>query len=389
MTNSAVRTRNLAILLERLLDGGTMTRSGLVEVTGLSKATVARLVTELELAELIETREIDPTEGPGRRSSGLGVPSSAGHVIGFSFGLHSSHVVALDLSGRTVGTQLEQTPAFTSAEQATAWVNALIAGLSESLGGCGSPLRLCIALPGRVRDGAPISVLPEPLAPVSDNALATGLAATLGIEVMLETDADMALTGVTSLGYVEPGEAAVLFTLSTALTVSTRTRFGLVQARTSAFGDFAALPVTVPEEGGAHEGETVPMGSLLSVRGITEYAQSRGITLERTSELWLGEDPAVVRVRHTFTAALESAILVAAITTDPEVAVLTGRLAPLASLVLPELRERLAKRLSDPPTLLVPGADDNGLTTALGAAHTALAIERAQFVDRVREVPIS
>lgn len=389
MTNSAVRTRNLAILLERLLDGGTMTRSGLVEVTRLSKATVARLVTELELAELIEAREIDPTEGPGRRSTGLGVPSSAGHVLGFSLGLHSSHVVALDLSGRTVGTKLEQTPTFTSAEQATAWVNSLIAGLGGSLNGCGSPLRLCIALPGRVRDGVPISVLPEPLATVSDDALATGLAARLGIEVMLETDADMALAGVTSLGYLDPSEAAVLFTLSTALTVSTRTRLGLVQARTSAFGDFAALPVTVAEAGGESEGDTVPMGSLLSVRGITEYAVSRGIALERTSELWLGEDPAIVRVRQAFAAALESAILVAAITTDPEVAVLTGRLAPLASLVLPELRERLAQRLSDPPTLLVPGADDNGLTTALGAAHTALAIERTRFVDRVREAPIS
>ena len=106
MTNSAVRTRNLAILLERLLDGGTMTRADLSGVTGLSKATVARLVTELELAGLIETREIAPGVGPGRRSTGRGVPSSAGHVLGFSFGLHSSHVVALDLSGRTVGTCL-------------------------------------------------------------------------------------------------------------------------------------------------------------------------------------------------------------------------------------------------------------------------------------------
>ncbi len=72
ITNSAVRTRNLAMLLDRLLDGGTITRADLVKVTGLSKATVARLVTELELAELIETREINPAEGPGRRSRGLG-----------------------------------------------------------------------------------------------------------------------------------------------------------------------------------------------------------------------------------------------------------------------------------------------------------------------------
>lgn len=382
MINSAVRTRNLAILLERLLDGGTMTRADLSGVTGLSKATVARLVTELELAGLIETREIDPAVGPGRRSTGLGVPSSAGHVLGFSFGLHSSHVVALDLSGRTVGTKLERTPAFEGAEQATAWAKSLVAGLVHSLDGCGVPLRLCIALPGRVREGVPISLLPEPLTAISDGTFSAELEGALGVETMLETDADMALAGVTSLGYVDPGEAAVLFTLSTALTVSTRTRLGLVQARTSAFGDFAALPVTIAGSGG--DSATVPVGSLLSVRGITEYTASSGIALERTSELWFGEDPAIVRVRQAFTAALESAILVAAITTDPDTCVLTGRLAPLVSVVLPDLRERLTNRLADPPTLLVPGADDNGLTTALGAAHTALEIARTQFVDRVR-----
>ncbi len=236
-------------------------------------------------------------------------------------------------------------------------------------------------------------MLPEPLVTISDGSLSSALGSALGVEVMLETDADMALAGVTSLGYVDAGEAAVLFTLSTALTVSTRTRLGLVQARTSAFGDFAALPVTVPVSktgaGGDGDGSTVPAGSLLSVRGITDYAASQGVVLERTSKLWLSEDPAIVRVRQAFTAALESEILVAAITTDPETCVLTGRLAPLATLVLSELRDRLVARLAEPPTLLVPGADDNGLTTALGAAHTALVIERTQFLGRVRETQIS
>ena len=129
----------------------------------------------------------------------------------------------------------------------------------------------------------------------------------------------MALTGVTSLGYVEPEASAVLLTLSTALTVSTRTRRGVIQARTPAFGDFAALPFTVgAENNGAGASKVAPtIGSLLSVRGITEYVAAQGVNISSTSELWQSDEVEILRVRQAFTAALETAILVAAITTDP------------------------------------------------------------------------
>ena len=117
---------NLAHAFERLLEGGTMTRGDLMGVTGLSKATVARLVTELEEAGLVEARWIDPVEGPGRRASGLGVPSALGHVLGLSLGLRSSYAVALDLSGRTVGSRVEATPAFSKDDDIAVWALSLI-----------------------------------------------------------------------------------------------------------------------------------------------------------------------------------------------------------------------------------------------------------------------
>lgn len=397
MTNAAVRTRNLALALERLLEGGTMTRADLIQATGLSKATVARLVTELEQAGLAEARGIDPTLGPGRRSTGLGVPSSLGHVIGFSLGLRSGYAVALDLAGRTVGTKLEPTPSFESEQAAIAWAAELLGDLTASLDGCGAPLRISIALPGRVRDGVAISALPAPLSVLSTSSrsasttsandaasahsLATGLKAALGAPVMLATDADMALAGVTALGHVAREASAVLLTMSTALTVATRTKLGVVQARTAAFGNYAALPFVVPESAG--RAAPLTLGSVLSVRGLLDLVTSLGLRVTSTAEIWQGEDPALEKVRQIFTAALERAILIAAVTTDPEVCVMGGRLAPLAARVLPELRERLAASLDDPPQVIVPGTDDDGLTTALGSAHTALKIERARFVDRV------
>lgn len=440
MTNAAARTRNLARVLERVLEGGTLTRGDLVDQTGLSKASVARLVAELEQAGLVEGRGIDPAAGPGRKSTGLGVPSSFGHVLGFSLGLRSSHVVALDLSGRTLGTRLEMTPAFTSGEEARAWVVEFLSRFESSLKAGGAPLRVRIALPGRVRDGALLAPLASPLAglttgesgsapePATANsgtagatrsaevagppefaavaqsgvegssigdvieserivvdrvpdALVAAIGARLAAPVDLVTDADMALAGSRALGRVRPDASAVLFTLSTALTVATSTRAGTLQPRTAAFGDYASLPLIVS---GDPLAANLTFGSVLSARGISDFASSRGIELSRIEDLWLSEKPEIVRVRQLFREALEAAILVAVTTTDPEVCVITGRLAPLVAVVLPELRAGLAARLTEVPELVVPGKDDKGLTTALGSAHSALAIERTRFANRVR-----
>ena len=397
MTNAPARVRNLAHAFERLLEGGTMTRGDLMGVTGLSKATVARLVTELEEAGLVEARWIDPVEGPGRRASGLGVPSALGHVLGLSLGLRSSYAVALDLSGRTVGSRVEATPAFSKDDDIAVWASKLLGGLVATLEGCGPLLRVCVALPGRVRDGAAISPLPAPLASLAhETSDATGRLASptfapaleeaLGAPVMLATDADMALAGVTSRGFLEAETSAVLLTLSTALTVSTRTRLGVVQARTSALGDYAMLPLVLPHDLDA--GRDSPpaglrLGSLLSVRGLTEFVAAQGVEVADLAELWQRESPEIRRVRRAFAEALVAAILVAAVTTDPETCVLTGRLAPLASIVASEVQARLDAMLERAPRVIVPGVDDNGLTTALGSAEVALRLERARLVRQL------
>jgi predicted NBD/HSP70 family sugar kinase len=385
MTNAAARSRSLALAFERLLAEGTTTRARLVEQTGLSKATVARLVVDLEREGLAEAQQVDSDGRPGRRSTEIGVPRALGHTVGLSLGLRSCHAIALDLAGRKVGRRLVPTPDFDDADQAVAWAAEFIAGFSSTLDGCGPLLHLGVALPGRVRDGVPISALPEPLTVLAGHPFRERLVEALGVPGLLASDADMALAGVTSLGYLEPETSAVLFTMSTVLTVATRTRLGVVEARSSALGNFAALPLALPDEGPGAAAAPPSLGSLLSVSGISEHARVLDIELESTSRLWTSEAPEMKLLRGRFAAALAAAILVAAITTDPEACVLTGRLARLAAAVQPELARILENALDEPPRLVVTGDDDNGLTTALGCAHTALALEQRRFVDRVRE----
>lgn len=377
MTNAAARDRSLAAVLERLLAAGTSTRSALIAETGFSKATIARLVLELEELGLAEIREAAPADRPGRKSHGIGVPRALGHTVGLSLGLRSSHAVALDLAGREVGRLHEPTPTFAHAEEAVTWATDFVRGFSASLGGAGPQLGLSLALPGRVRDGVPISALPAPLAPLSGHAFKHALADALGMPILLESDADMALAGVTSRGLVAPEASAVLLTMSTVLTTATRTRGGLIEPRSAALGDVGALPLVISSA-------PVRAGALLSVTGMRAHASRIGIGLERTEDLWTVESAEVVRLRRDFTEAVTAAILVAAVSTDPEVCVLTGRLALLAARVAPEVRRALSDALDDPPRLIVTGQDDNGMTTATGSAHMALAIEQRRLVDRVR-----
>jgi predicted NBD/HSP70 family sugar kinase len=385
MTNAAARTRNLARVLDGLLVSGTTTRSQLASRTGLSKATIARLVIELEQAGCAETQLTDTAGRPGRRSEEVRVPRSLGHTIGLSFGLRSCHAVVLDLAGHEIATNLVETPALHTTEQAVGWVTDLVRTLEATLEGCGALLRLCVAVPGRVRRGVPITSLPAPLAMLAGVDLLSELEQAIAVPTQLVSDAEMALAGVTSQGLVAPDASAVLFTMSTVLTVATRASHGLIEARTAALGDFSQLPVVPaflePTADSAPAPATI--GNLLSVRGLTDYAATQGLTLEGVTQLWLAGDDETAGVRGQFAAALASAVVLAAVTTDPEVCVLTGRLAQLAELVLPQVQQRIGEFLAEPPHLIVTGGDDNGLTTATGAAHTALAVEQRRLVDAV------
>ena len=383
MTSAAVRRRSLALVLERLLARGTATRGSLERETGLSKATVARLVADLERAGLAEPRELAAAGRPGRPSTGLAVPRALGHVVGLSLGLRSAYAVALDLAGGEAGSRLEATPDPLAARSALAWAAGFVAAAAE---GDGPLLGVCVALPGRVRDGRPLAPLPAPLAEASGVLTSDALTEATGVPWTLATDADMALAGATARERVEPDASAVLFTMSTALTVATRTRLGTLEARTAALGDFAALPLPLPGRGGPGGGPgPLALGDLLSVRGLQRHGAALGIDLSDPAVLWTGSGPLVARIRDEYAEALCAAIRVAAVTTDPEVCVLAGRLAPLAAAVLPALRRRLAAVLDDPPRLVVADGDDSGRTTATGAARTALDLEQRRLVGRVRE----
>lgn len=358
---------------------GTMTRRELIADTGLSKATISRIVEELERLDLLSpvaspSDDIDGGEDEepapasrGRRPTALTVPVSAGQVVGVSMGLQSTGVLAVDLAGRELSWATVSTPSHATTGDAVAWLGELIA---EARGKTAAPLcRVLVAVPARVVDGTDVPRPPASMSELGGSAFARGLSATIGADVVLDSDANMALDGLTVEGVIPPGALPVLLNMSTVLTMASRRRDGsTAEGYSSSFGDFSLIPFHT-------DGGDSTIGALLSTSGLQAYCADRGVDLAHISELWAEEeeaDEARGAILRVFSDALVSALRMIAVVTDPLLVVLAGRLAPLAERVLPEVTRELGAALEEPPRILVANADTRCHSTSHGAAHTAL-----------------
>ncbi|WP_370374603.1 ROK family protein [Catenulispora sp. GP43] len=100
---SSIRPGNLGLILRRLRDDGPRSRTALAADTGLPKATISSLVTEL--ADLGLVREGDPQRGEGAVGRPrLAVELDGRGVCGIGVEINADYVaaIALDLRGRTV-----------------------------------------------------------------------------------------------------------------------------------------------------------------------------------------------------------------------------------------------------------------------------------------------
>lgn len=361
------RDFNKASVLDVVLAQAPLTRNKVIELTGLSKATVSRAVEELRADGFVVDRGVDAVAGRGRPSTYLDIPGSAGHVIGVSFGAQTTGVLATDLRGREIQHVLVPTANHDDVGKAAAWLAGLIAGAGQSADG---PLRqVVVAVAGRVRDGAEIFGPAESMAYLAGSVLQRVLGELTGAPVLLDSDANAALLGV--LADDVTIRDAALFSLSSILNFACCTDHELARGSTPSFGHVGVLCSGVP-------GET--LDGLMSTGGLLRFAGSQGVDLERIDELWLRthHDSARAAVVEAFTTAMVTAVSAVAVTLDPESIYFVGRLRALVEEVLPEVRVRLGQCLPSVPRLAV-ATQVLGLSTARGAVYSCLTIAHGRL----------
>lgn len=369
--NPTSRDYNKARVLDVVLARAPLTRNELIELTGLSKATVSRSVEELRMDGFVVDGALDEVAGRGRRSTYLDVPGTTGHVVGISFGIQSTAVLVADLRGREVQHVLVPTPDHRDVAQAAEWLVGLMA---EASGQAGGPLRqVVVAVPGRVRGGSEIFGPASSTQVFLGDGLQRALAELVDAPVLLDSDANASLlvilTEDATLGN------AVLFSLSSILGFASCTDHELVRGRTPAFGDIGVLLSGVGTE---------PLDGLLSTSGLLGFARGQGLELERIEDLWAPPHDEVKRatVLDAFTTAIVTAVSAVAVTLDPDSVVFTGRLRPLVEEVLPEVRRRLGTTLPTVPEVEA-ATQELGLSVAHGAVYASLGVSRDRLRDAV------
>lgn len=367
--NPTTRDYNKASVLDVVLAQAPLTRNKLIELTGLSKATVSRAVEELRADGFVVDRGVDAIAGRGRPSTYLDIPGTTGHVVGVSFGAQTTGVLATDLRGREIRHVIVPTADHEDAGAAAAWLAGLIAGACQPAEG--SLRQVVVAVPGRVRDGAEIFGPAESMKFLAGSRLQRALEDLVGAPVLLEGDANASLLGV--LADDATIRNAALFSVSSILNFACCTDHELARGRTPSFGDIGVLFSGV-------QGETLE--GLMSTGGLLRFARARGLDLERIDELWVEthHDDVRAAVVEAFTTAMVTAVSAVVVTLDPEAIYFVGRLRTLVEEVLPEVRKRLGSTLPAVPRLAV-ATQVLGLSTARGAVYSCLTIAQ----NRLRE----
>ena len=367
------RDHNKAAVLDVVLSRAPLTRNELIELTGLSKATVSRAVEELRSDGFVVDSGLDEITGRGRRSTYLDVPRTTGHVAGISFGVQTTCVLVTDLRGREIHQLTLPTHHHDDVGSAADWLVGLVAEASESAEG---PMRQVVAaVPGRVRAGTEIFGPPASMKAFAGSVLHRTVEDLVTAPVLLDSDANASLLGI--LADDPTPRNAALLSLSSMLDFAACTDRKLVRGRTPSFGDIGLLPAGVADE---------VLDGLLSTRGLFEFARRQGLHLERMEDLWQDrhDDESRAAVLDAFATAVVSAVSAVTVTLDPESFYLVGRLQPLVEEVLPEVRGRLGKILTSVPEVTVP-AQVLGLSVARGAVAAGLGMARDRLRDAVLE----
>ena len=367
--NPTPRDYNKASVLDVVLSHAPLTRNKLIELTGLSKATVSRAVEELRTDGFVVDGGVDDVAGRGRPSTYLDVPGTAGHVVGVGFGALTTGVLVTDLRGREIGQVIVPTVEHHDVPAAGRWLVDLIAQASASARG---PLRqVVVALPAQVRDGAEVFRPADPMRIFSGRDLHRTVEQLLDAPVTFDSDANASLLQV--LADEASIRNAALFSVSSTLNFATCRDRELARGRTPAFGDIGSLPSNVDDR---------TLDGLMSTAGLAKLAREHGLDSERVEDLWLTskDHRARAEILKAFTTAVTTAVSIVAVTLDPESVYFVGRLRPLVDEVLPKVRKRLEHSLPAVPRITTV-SQVLGLSVARGAVHACLAMTHNRMQD--------
>lgn len=397
-TPRVLRAMNDRAALDLLLEHGTLSRTRIGKLTGLSKPTASQLLARLEAAGLVLAS--GTTAGrPGPNAQLYSLNPAAAHVAALDVTTESIRAAVADITGRTVGTFRLPTPRHRAGGAVEQVVQALDGAVKEAGLNRGDLHRAVIGTPGAFDPSTGRLRYASHLPGWHSPTLLDELAAALPMPLEYENDVNLAAVAEQRIGAARDHDDFVLLWneegIGAAIVIGGR----LHRGRTGGAGEVGFLPVpgtplvrnvTKANNGGFQE--------LAGCNAVLRIARELGIaapagTLRVAAAALLSEAAALhaagetggpygeLLARCATGTATGLASLVAVL--DPELIVLSGDVTvaggePLLTLIQAELAELAVPR----PRLVLGTVQEHPVLS--GALESALATTRDEVFDTSR-----
>ncbi|MET7300008.1 ROK family transcriptional regulator [Embleya sp. NPDC005575] len=363
------RWANRSSLLAVLLAGGQHSRAGLTQQTGLSAATVSRVVEGLLDEGLVREGAVLQTGRRGRQGVVIEVAAERGVAVGVDLGGTTCRFLATDLLGHSPRYREEPTPRHLAADDLADWLAERVRALYADAAAPDVLRAGVIGLPGAVAaDGLGVrgaTNLPQ----IEGDLFTRRVRRALEGTVAFGNDADLALEGELRHGAARTADTAVMFTVGAGFGAGVAVNRHVRGGPTGLVGEFGFLPV---------DSDDHTVEELVGAEGLMRAAREAGLDVATAADLFVDSSPAARAVIDRFERALGVALIAVTIAYEPELVVLGGRVsASIDAAMTTRLRERVRRRLPACPELVHSELAD--LAGALGAVSRGLTALRVRF----------
>lgn len=185
-TGGAASPGNVVAVLR---DAGPLTRQQLQAVLGLSRATLVERLDTLQRLRMVRTAGHDVSSG-GRRAELLAADRTSRVAVVAWLGATHVSVGVADLAGTVLVDHTERLPLGHTPADVRPWLIDTARRQLSATGRAGDLAAVGIAVPGQIDQATGVSIMPPTMQAWHDQPLRDALADGLGVEVLLENDAN-------------------------------------------------------------------------------------------------------------------------------------------------------------------------------------------------------
>ncbi|WP_203922022.1 ROK family protein [Rugosimonospora africana] len=313
-SGTAVRRSNRSSVLEQLLSGREIDRQELVAATGLSQATVFRVVSELLESRILVEGPTITRAGRGRNATSVRFNGEIALACGVDLGGTNCRLVLTDALGRTIARRNYRTRHDVDARGFGEWLGSCVRELVEQDGANATLGAVTVGLPGAVAGDKTRVVGSQNLPQIRGPEFLVALRGSLDAPVNIDNDSNLALLGELRYGSVPPTETTVLLILGTGLSAAVAMDGEILSGAQGLLGELGRLPLLGREQ---------RLRDLLSGAGLAGYGRSLGYTLDTTAEVFAQPQrfgPLVADSRAAFTHLID----IVALAYEPASILVTG-----------------------------------------------------------------